>query len=68
MAGFTEEEIRAELERRTRSQSDFEAKRKDAERARQLSGTACIHCGLTKVHPWSQAADHNLCDDCLDKD
>lgn len=66
MSGFTTDEVDAELARRAKVQQDLEASRLKAEHEREKSGTPCLHCGLPKVHPWSQAVEHALCDDCLD--
>lgn len=68
MAGFTKEEVAAELARRARAQRDHESSR--AEQARQnlvkYADAECLHCH----RPYNSltGGGHGLCDLCLHAD
>ena len=68
MAGFTKEEVAAELARRARVQRDLESSR--AERARhnliKNADAECLHCH----QPYNSltGGSHGLCDLCLHAD
>lgn len=68
MAGFTKEEVAAELARREQAQRDIETGRSEqAQRNRNAnSDTECLHCHTPYNNVTGGA--HGLCDLCLHAD
>lgn len=65
MAGFTEDEIQAELQRRAEAIDLLDHQRRNAPKDTSSMDTRCLHCGSPK-HSW-QATDieNPLCELCL---
>jgi len=67
MGGFSEEEIAAELRRRSNEMAQIEIDRANKSRQDELSrcDTVCLHCGTPVVSYLTTDPENPLCDVCL---
>lgn len=67
MGGFTEDEIAAELRRRSNEMAKIEIDRANKFRQDELSrcDTVCLHCGTPVVSYLTTDPENPLCDVCL---